>query len=163
MSAKRVRPDWDEYFMQILETVSHRATCDRGYSGSVIARDKQILSTGYVGAPAGLPHCDEVGHEMHEVIHPDGTRSKHCIRTTHAEQNAIVNAAKNGVAINGATIYCNMEPCYVCAKLIINAGIVRVVCNRRYHAAARTREVLAEAGVELTVLHDEEQEYDNKT
>lgn len=160
--SQRTRPNWDEYFMQILATVSTRATCDRGYSGSIIVRDKRILSTGYVGAPAGLPHCDEVGHEMHQVTNEDGSVSNHCIRTTHAEQNAIVNAAREGIAINGATVYCQMEPCYTCAKLIINAGIIRVVCNNRYHRAQRSREIFKMANVELVVLNDSEEQYSNK-
>jgi dCMP deaminase len=91
-----VRPSWDEYFMSITQMVATRATCDRGRSGSVIVKDKHILSTGYVGSPPGVAHCDDVGHEMHTVINEDGSQSQHCIRTTHAEQNAIVQAARFG-------------------------------------------------------------------
>lgn len=162
INKSRIRPSWDDYFLEILDSVSTRATCDRGYSGSVIVKDKRILSTGYVGSPAGTPHCDEVGHEMHEVINEDGSHSMHCIRTTHAEQNAIVNAARYGIAIEGATIYSNMEPCYTCAKLIINAGIKRVVCNFKYHRAQRTREIFKLAGIQMDILHDEEAHYSNK-
>ncbi|MBD3363377.1 cell division protein DedD [Candidatus Dojkabacteria bacterium] len=157
-----LRPSWDEYFMDIMEEVAKRATCDRGRSGCVIVKNKQILTTGYVGAPRGLPHCDEVGHEIHEVINLDGSKSKHCIRTTHAEQNAIVQAARVGISIDGATLYCRMEPCYVCAKMIVNAGIKRVVCQRRYHRAQRTREIFKQGRIEMEVLYDEEQKYDNK-
>lgn len=147
-----VRPSWDEYFMQIAELVGSRATCDRGRSGSVVTRDKRILTTGYVGAPAGVLSCDEVGHEMHTVIHADGTRTEHCIRTTHAEQNALVQAARVGVSLVGGTIYAHMMPCYACAKMIINAGIVRVVAAKDYQASARSKEVFKEAGVEYELL-----------
>src|SRR3989338_8679899 len=102
------RPTWDEYFMEIAQAVARRATCDRGRSGCVIVRNKQILVTGYVGAPAGLPHCDEVGHQIKTVTHEDGHVSQHCMRTTHAEQNAIVQAAKLGVAIDKGILYCKM-------------------------------------------------------
>ena len=156
------RPSWDEYFMQIVDAVAQRATCDRGKSGAVIVKDKQILSTGYVGAPAGLPHCDEVGHLMMKYIDENGKESMHCVRTTHAEQNAIVQAAKHGIAINGATLYCTMEPCLTCAKMIINAGIKRVVAKKRYHAGGLTREFFKQAGVKLEVLHEEVMKYDNQ-
>ena len=109
-ATKHKRPSWDEYFLQLIEMVGSRGTCDRGRAGSVIVKNKRILSTGYVGAPAGLPSCDDVGHEMHTVINEDGTESRHCIRTSHAEQNAINNAARIGVAIEGGTVYCKMTP-----------------------------------------------------
>lgn len=156
------RPDWDEYFIGIMRQVGRRGTCDRGKSGAVLVKDKRLLSTGYVGAPAGLPHCDEAGHEMHTVNNPDGTTSSHCIRTTHAEQNAIVQAARHGIPIEGAALYCKMEPCYACAKMIINAGIRRVVVEKRYHGAKRTREVFKRAGVKLVVLYDELEKYPNQ-
>src|SRR5689334_18489757 len=91
------RPSWDEYFLAIMEMVGTRATCDRGRSVCVITQDKRILTTGYVGSPIGTKHCDEVGHEMHKVTHGDGSETMHCIRTTHAEQNAIVQGARNGI------------------------------------------------------------------
>ncbi|MDR0540365.1 MAG: cell division protein DedD, partial [Spirochaetaceae bacterium] len=100
------RPSWDEYFMEVCDAISRRATCDRGRSGAVIAKNNQILVTGYVGAPAGLPHCDEAGHQLKKMIHEDGTVTTHCVRTVHAEQNAICQAAKRGIAIDGATLYC---------------------------------------------------------
>ena len=90
------RPHWDNYFMEICDTVAKRATCGRGRSGCVIAKDNRILVTGYVGSPAGLPHCDEVGHQLKQMIHEDGSVTQHCVRTVHAEQNAICQAAKNG-------------------------------------------------------------------
>jgi dCMP deaminase len=153
------RPNWDEYFMEICKVVGKRGTCDRGRAGAVIVKDKRIIATGYVGSPAGLAHCDEVGHLMHDVTNPDGKVSRHCIRTAHAEQNAIVQAALHGVSTNGATIYIKFEPCLVCTKMIINAGIRRVVAEKRYHAAALSRQFLQEAGVELDVLHDELEQY----
>ena len=153
------RPSWDEYFLQMSDMVGTRGTCDRGRSGCVITRDKRILSTGYVGAPVGLPHCDDVGHEMHTVTLEDGTQSRHCIRTAHAEQNAMSNAAREGVALKGGTMYCRMTPCYKCAQSIINVGIVRVVCAKDYHAGARTKEIFTEAGIEYVLVDSGIQAY----
>jgi len=155
-----MRPDWDEYFMNIARAVGQRATCDRGRSGAVLVKDKKILATGYVGAPVGLPHCDEEGHLFKEVYDKDGKVHKHCVRTTHAEMNAIVQAARYGIAIDGATIYCKMEPCLDCTKAIINSGIKRVVAEKKYHGATISREFLKQAGVQLEVLNDEEEEYE---
>ena len=148
------RPSWDQYFIDIMHTVGERGTCDRGRAGCVIVKEKRIISTGYAGAPAGCKHCDEVGHEMHTVIQEDGTQSKHCIRTTHAEQNAIVQAAKFGISTEGATLYCKMTPCYACAKMIINAGIKRVVSENYYHGGARAADVFKEAGIEYILLNE---------
>jgi dCMP deaminase len=156
------RPSWDEYFLQIAEMVGERGTCDRGRAGCVIAKDKRIISSGYVGAPMGLPHCDEVGHEMHSVIDENGQESKHCIRTAHAEQNAICQAARFGISVDGGTIYCKMTPCYACAKMIINAGIRRVVCNKDYHTSGRSKDIFKEAGVEYILMNNEEMEYSEK-
>jgi dCMP deaminase len=150
--SKYERPSWDEYFLKLCEIVGSRGTCDRGRSGSVIVRERHILTTGYVGSPAGLPHCDEVGHEMSTTTHDTGEQSQHCIRTAHAEQNAIVQSAKLGVALEGATIYVHMTPCYTCAKMIINAGIKRVVCAKDYHASTRSKEIFKLAGVELEIM-----------
>lgn len=153
------RPDWDEYFLKITEEVSKRATCDRGKAGCLIVKDKRILATGYVGAPSGLPHCNEEGHMLRDVINPDGSVSKHCIRTIHAEQNAICQAARFGISLEGGTLYCKMEPCFTCAKMIVNIGIKRVVCNKRYHAGKHTRELLKKAGIKLEILSEEVEEY----
>jgi dCMP deaminase len=139
--------------------IGSRGTCDRGRSGCAIAKDKRLISTGYVGAPSGLTHCDEVGHEMHTVTHEDGEQSRHCIRTTHAEQNAICQAAKFGIALDGSTLYCKMTPCYTCAKMIINSGIKRVVCSQDYHAGNRSKEIFKEAGVEFILLNDAMETY----
>ena len=125
----------------------------------MMVRDNHLLATGYAGAPRGLPHCDEVGHDIHVVIKPDGTKSEHCLRTAHAEQNAITQAAKVGVSLEGAICFVNMEPCYACAKMIINAGIDRVICRKKYHAAQKTREAFKLAGIELIVLEDEVEAY----
>lgn len=156
------RPSWDEYFLGIVEMVGSRGSCDRGRAGCVITRDKRIVATGYAGSPVGLPHCDEVGHEMHTVTHEDGTTSRHCIRTTHAEQNAICEAARMGISINGATMYCKMTPCYTCAKMIINAGIKRVVCAQDYHAGERSKEIFKEAGIEYALVNSETTEYEDQ-
>jgi dCMP deaminase len=157
---KHVRPTWDEYFMEIADATSKRATCDRGRSGCVIVRDRQILVTGYVGSPAGLPHCDDVGHLMKKVTHEDGTTTEHCMRTVHAEQNAVVQAAKLGVGLKGSTLYCRMTPCRTCAMLIINAGIEKVVAERRYHAGTESEAMFKQAGVELEHIHEEVQRYE---
>jgi dCMP deaminase len=156
---KRDRMTWDEYFMEIAKSVAYRATCDRGRSGAVIVKDKKLLATGYVGSPVGLPHCDEVGHLTKEVKHDDGRITKHCLRTTHAEMNAIVQAAKHGTPIDGSTLYCKMEPCLTCAKAIINSGIKRVVALHEYHDGDDTRKFLSQAGVHLKVMEPGVEEY----
>jgi len=157
-----IRPTWDDYFMEIANTVSKRATCNRGRSGCVIVRDKQILVSGYVGSPVGLPHCDDVGHQMKKTIHEDGSITNHCVRTVHAEQNAICQAAKRGIALEGATLYCRMTPCRVCAMLIINCGIKRIVCERKYHTGSESEEMFKMAGVSLEFVFDELQTYENQ-
>lgn len=162
MEQNYTRPSWDEYFMEVARAVAKRATCDRGRSGCVIARDKQILVTGYVGSPAGLPHCDEVGHLMQTTMHDYGPH-QHCVRTAHAEQNAIVQAAKLGIAIGGGTIYCKMTPCPVCAKMIVNAGIKRVVCEKRYHTGAEAEEMFRQVGIELNYFDEKLEEYTNQS
>lgn len=156
------RISWDDYFVELMDTVAKRATCDRGRSGCIIVRDKRIVSTGYVGSPPGLPHCDEIGHLMKEVIDEDGTVRKHCVRTIHAEQNAICQAARYGISLEGTTLYCKMEPCRVCAMLIISSGIKKVVAKRKYHAAQETREMFKDGGVELVVLEDTVENYTNQ-
>ena len=147
----------DLYFLDIVKLVGSRGTCDRGKSGCIIVKDKQILSTGYVGSPKGMPHCDDEGHLMED---------NHCIRTTHAEQNAIVNAARNGMKIEGGTLYCTMFPCFVCAKLIVNAGILKVICSYDYHASNMSKELFAKAGLSYIIINKEVMKYNeirNKT
>ena len=161
-NGKYHRPSWDDYFIEVAHAISKRATCDRGRSGCVIARDNQLLVTGYVGSPVGLPHCDDVGHQMKKVVHEDGRVTQHCVRTVHAEQNAICQAAKRGISIDGATLYCRMTPCRTCAMLIINSGIRRVVCEKRYHAGAESEEMFGQAGVALEYISGEVLKYDNQ-
>ena len=156
---KEKRLSWDEYFLGLAEAASKRATCNRGKSGCVIVRDRQVLATGYVGSPAGLPHCDEVGHLMKKVIQEDGKITEHCLRTVHSEQNAICQAAKRGIAIAGATVYTRMTPCRTCAMLLINCGIERVVCERKYQLSEETENMFAEAGVKLVYKYNEIQPY----
>jgi dCMP deaminase len=153
------RPSWDEYFMELTRTIAKRATCDRGRSGCVIAEEKHIATTGYVGSPPGMPHCDEVGHQMKKVVHEDGKESWHCVRTLHAEQNAILQAARNGISLKGTTLYCKMTPCRVCAMLIIGVGISRVVCEKRYHAGEESEQMFANAGVKLDILNPDIEKY----
>ena len=156
------RPGWDRYFLDLCAAVAQRATCDRGRSGCVIVKDKRIMTTGYVGAPAGLPHCDEVGHDMRRVFDDNGNVTQHCCRTIHAEQNAIIQAAKFGIPLDGATLYCKMTPCRVCAMMIINAGIKRLVCEKRYHADKDTFDLFKKAGIEVVVMSNEVEKYDNQ-
>jgi dCMP deaminase len=125
-------------------------------------KDKQILVTGYVGSPKGLPHCDDVGHLMKKVIHEDGHVSQHCVRTIHAEQNAITQAARFGIALDGSTMYVKMTPCRTCAMLIINTGIKRVVCEKKYHAGAESEEMFRQAGVRLDYFSEDVLKYDNQ-
>lgn len=158
-STKGLRPSWDDYFLELADAASRRATCDRGRSGCVIVRDKQVLATGYVGSPAGLPHCDDIGHLLKKVIQEDGEITEHCLRTVHSEQNAICQAAKRGVSIEGATVYTRMTPCRTCAMLLINCGIAKVVCERKYQLAEESEQLFAEAGVKIEYKFDEIQPY----
>lgn len=162
MEEQYIRPTWDEYFMEVANAVAKRATCDRGRSGCVIARDKQILVTGYVGSPRGLPHCDEVGHLLKQVTHEDGRVSQHCMRTVHAEQNAICQAARLGIGLEGATLYCRMTPCRTCAMLIINCGIARVVCQKKYHDGRDSEEMFEKAGISLEFVSEDVQHYEKQ-
>ncbi len=157
-----IRPSWDEYFMELADTVAKRATCNRGRSGCVIVRNKQILVTGYVGSPKGLEHCDDVGHLMKQVTHENGSVSSHCVRTVHAEQNAICQAARLGISLSESTIYCRMTPCRTCAMLIINCGIERVVCEKKYHAGSESEEMLKQAGIKLEFIEEKILKYDNQ-
>lgn len=133
------RPSWDEYFMEIAEKVAARSTCPRLQVGAILVRDRRILTTGYNGAPAGTAHCSEVGCKM---------VGDHCIRTVHAEQNAIIQAALHGVTTKGSTMYSTHEPCQICCKIAINAGVKRIVYDEDYPDEF-ARELLTEAGVEL--------------
>ncbi|HJZ83645.1 MAG TPA: dCMP deaminase family protein [Polyangia bacterium] len=136
------RLPWDEYFMRIAEVVASRSTCERKCVGAVIVRDKTILSTGYNGSIRGMPHCTEAGHMM---------ENDHCVATIHAEANAIIQAAKNGVMIDGATIYVTASPCWSCFKQIANAGLRRV-CYREFYRDDRIFSVAERLGIELVHL-----------
>ena len=135
----RERSSWDEYFMGIARQVASRATCDRKHVGALLVRDRTILSTGYNGSIRGLPHCDEVGHMM---------ENGHCVATVHAEANAIIQAAKNGVRIDGGTMYTSASPCWSCFKLIANAGCVRIVYGEFYRDS-RLFQFAEQLGIEL--------------
>jgi dCMP deaminase len=140
MSDQRV--SWDHYFMAIAEQVATRSTCDRKNVGAVIVRDKTILSTGYNGSLRGAPHCSEAGHDM---------ENGHCVRTVHAEANAVAQAAKNGVMVNGSDIYVTASPCLTCFKLVANCGIRRVF-YKEFYRDERITEYAKEAGVELVYM-----------
>lgn len=153
------RPNWDNYFMQLCKTVAQRATCNRGKSGCVIVKDKQILVTGYVGSPSNLPHCDQAGHLFKQMIHDNNEITTHCVRTVHAEQNAICQAAKRGIALDGSTLYCTMTPCRVCTMLIINCGIKNIVCEYKYHNGSESEAMLKDAGINLKYFNEEILQY----
>ena len=142
------RPSWPEYFMTITRQVAERSTCPRAKVGAVIVRDKNLLATGYNGAPAGLPHCTDVGCLIYTSITPSGETEENCYRTIHAEINAIAQAAKNGTSIRDADIYVTHTPCIHCLKVIINTRIRRVYYVQDYKRHTLT-ELLAHADVEL--------------
>lgn len=144
------RPTWDEYFMQMAQVVAGRSTCLRRQVGAVIVKDKQILSTGYNGSPSGLTHCVQTGCLRQKLGIPSGERTEIC-RAVHAEQNALVQAAKHGVSISGSDIYTTVQPCVLCTKLIINAGIKRVFYAIPYPDKLAL-EMAAEANFELVHL-----------
>ena len=149
-------------FMECAHTFAKLSSAKRAQVGCIIVKDKRILCSGYVGSPPGFPHCTEAGHLMKKVIDDDGTQKQHCMRTIHAEQNAICQAAKYGIPLENTILYCSMEPCRVCAMLIISVGVKKVVAKRKYHAARETRELFKEAGIELIVLNNETVKYDKQ-
>jgi dCMP deaminase len=144
------RPTWDEYFMELACVIARRSTCLRRQMGALLVRDRRILTTGYNGAPAGLPHCEELGCRREELGIPSGQRPELC-RALHAEQNAIIQAALHGVNTRGSALYCTNQPCAICAKMLINAGVVRVVYEGDYPDEL-AREMLDQAGIELVRL-----------
>lgn len=141
------RPSWEDYFMDIACLVAKRATCTRRAVGAIIVKDRRVLATGYNGAPSHVRHCAEVGCLREQMEVPSGERHELC-RGIHAEQNAIIQAAYHGVSIKGASLYCTNQPCSICAKMIINAGIVQIVYQSGY-ADPIALEMLDEAKVEL--------------
>lgn len=144
------RPDWDSYFMEMAVVASKRATCLRRKVGAVIVKDKRILSTGYNGTPKGLPHCEEVGCLREQLKVPSGKMHELC-RGIHAEQNSIIQAAVHGVSVDGGTIYCTHQPCVVCTKIIINAGIRRIVYANPYPDALAEEMVKQVKDLEITL------------
>lgn len=142
-----MRPSWDSYFMEIAEVVAKRSTCLRRQVGAVIVRDKRILTTGYNGAPTGIVHCKDVGCMRQEMYVPSGQRHELC-RGIHAEQNAIIQAAVMGISIKGAEIYSTFQPCVLCAKMLINAGITKIIYKGEYPDMLALK-LLEEAGIEL--------------
>ncbi|MBR5316250.1 MAG: cytidine/deoxycytidylate deaminase family protein [Firmicutes bacterium] len=145
------RPSWDEYFMQIAELTAQRSTCLRRHVGAAIVKDKHIIATGYNGAPRGLKHCDELGGCLRQKMQiPSGQRHELC-RALHAEQNAIIQAATLGQSVEGGTIYITHQPCVICAKMIINAGLSRIVVREGYPDDL-AKEILEEAGLDIIML-----------
>ncbi|MBU3957030.1 cytidine/deoxycytidylate deaminase family protein [Patescibacteria group bacterium] len=140
---KSSRPPWDEYFLQIADLVATRATCPRLHVGAILVKDRKIISTGYCGAPKGIADCYDVGCLM---------RGGHCVRTVHAEINTVVQAAYHGISTNGSTLYTNWLPCYNCAKVLINAGVERIVYRRIYRPDPETKKLLRQAKVKLVKL-----------
>ena len=138
-----MRPDWDSYFMKIAFAVSERSTCDRAFVGCVLVNEKQILTTGFNGSPAGQQHCDEIGHML-----VDG----HCVRTIHAETNAIIQAALHGISTKNSTAYVTHLPCIHCTKALINAGVRRIVYSVAYRADENAAFFLRSADIELMHL-----------
>lgn len=195
----KLRPSWDEYFMEVMEAVSRRGTCNRGRCGCVYVLNNQILATGYAGAPPGFQHCDEIGHEMEErvrfiqvkeklhiagvskeILEIDAAKqvniydniptgyvhnrltnrfemlaSQHCIRTIHAEQNGIIQAARRGVSLEGSTLYVGMTPCRTCTMFLISVGIKRIVCKQKYHEGEESEIMLRDSNIDLLFLSDE--------
>lgn len=155
----RKRPDWDRYFLEIAQVVAKRSTCVRRQIGAVIVKDRRILTTGYNGAPSGLAHCLETGCLRDVMGIPSGTRTELC-RALHSEMNAIIQAAQHGVSTKGATLYCTHQPCSVCARMLINAGIVRVVYTGEYPDEFALA-LLNEAKVQLVMLPPVEDKEDS--
>lgn len=147
------RPSWDEYFMKLAHEVATRTTCLRRAVGAVIVKDRRILATGYNGVPSGLAHCSETGCLRQELGVPSGQRHEIC-RGLHGEQNAIIQAARYGIDISGSTIYVTTQPCVVCAKMIINAGITEVVYENPYDDEL-AMSMLKESGMKLRVFDSE--------
>jgi len=135
------RVDWPNYFMQLAHHVATRATCDRKHVGAVIVLDKRVIATGYNGSPPGMPHCDDVGHDM---------KDNHCVRTIHAESNAIAQAARFGTALQGSSLFVNTFPCWLCFKLIASTGIRNVFFDDDYRVDERVIACAKEQGIHLS-------------
>ena len=146
------RPTWDEYFMEITHLVARRSTCLRRQVGAVLVKDKNILATGYNGSPSGVAHCLDVGCLREKLSIPSGERHELC-RGLHAEQNAIIQAALHGISIEGATLYCTHQPCILCAKMMINARVRKVVYRQSYPDGAAL-EFLRQAGIKVVRMQE---------
>ena len=144
------RPSWDEYFMEMAELARQRSTCLRRHVGAVIVKDNRVIATGYNGVPRGIRHCEETGCLRQQLNVPSGKMHELC-RGLHAEQNAIIQAACMGSSIEGGTLYCTTQPCVICTKMIINAGIKRVVIKESYPDAL-AQEMAVEAGLVIDVM-----------
>lgn len=176
------RISWDSYFLKIMETTSLRASCDRGKASCVLVRDNRVLSTGYVGSPSGIPSCDEIGHKLVKrfemeiqkfagnYIDTDHDNQQyatigkdrfttHCVRTIHAEINCLLNCARNGVSTLGSTMYISMTPCYTCSLAIIQAGVVKIICKKRYQKDEESIKILEQAGITIVVMENEVETY----
>lgn len=157
----------EEYYLTVLDAVKQRSTCDRGRLGAILVKDGRIISTGYVGAPAGMPHCDEVGHLIEERRITKGLveglqdyrYSAHCVRTVHAEQNAILQAAIFGIEVGGATMYCTMFPCFPCAKAIVNVELEMVIAVHPYQAQDQSIDLFRAVGLPFKILNQEKELY----
>lgn len=142
---KHIRPSWDDYFMAIAKIIAARGTCDRLYAGSVLVKDNRIIATGYNGSPAGLPHCNDVGHMLEEG---------HCVRTIHGEHNSLLQAARQGgTSTQGSTMYTKYSPCIHCTKYVIASGVKRVVIGKVYRNP-QALDMLKEAGVSVEVYQE---------
>ncbi|MBW4055189.1 MAG: cytidine deaminase [Proteobacteria bacterium] len=141
------RPSWDQYFIDITRLVATRSTCMRRQVGAILVKDRNILATGYNGVPSGISHCDVVGCLRERLNVPSGERHELC-RGLHAEQNAIIQAARHGINIDGSTLYCTTMPCIICTKMLINAGISTIIYAEGY-ADDLAREMLAETGISI--------------
>ena len=150
MAGKRL--DWHEYFMSVAHLISRRATCTRGHIGAVIVRENSILSTGYNGAPSGLPHCNDSNCRIYRSIHPDGAVEENCVNTIHAEINAIAQAAKHGVSIKDSEIYITASPCIHCLKVLINVGIKTIYYDKPYKIE-HIDELLRLSGIRLVQVN----------
>ena len=141
------RPSWDQYFIDITHLVATRSTCLRRQVGALVVKDKNILATGYNGTPSGITHCEDTGCLREKLKVPSGERHELC-RGLHAEQNAIIQAARHGINIDASTLYCTTMPCIICTKMLINAGIQRIVFEEGY-ADELARSMVSEAGIDV--------------
>jgi len=141
------RPSWDQYFMEIVHLVASRSTCLRRQVGAAFIKDRNILATGYNGAPSGVPHCAEMGCLREQLGIPSGERHEIC-RGLHAEQNGIIQAARHGINLSGSTVYTTDSPCIICAKMLINVRVERIVCGQGYPDSLAV-EMLAQAGLKV--------------